>query len=167
MSFMARLESLYRAERCKLFTYALSILRDEGLSEDVVQDVFQRLCDLTVDAEDLRSFVYKSVRNRALDLLRRENRKKGDPGAERSASIYAIDNPRQEESTLSEERARKLENALNSLEDLEREVIVLRIYGGLTFEEVSKILEVPGGTVASRYRRGLAKMRRKLEGGKV
>lgn len=170
MKFLQRLESLYRVERCRLFTYALSLLGDESLSEDAVQDVFRRLCESPVNARNLRSFVYRSVRNRALDLLRHESRRKDNSSAAKATSIYwrhhAFDTLPAGDTILSRERARQIEKGLNSLEEQEREVIVLHIYSGLTFDAVSKILDAPIGTVASRYRRALGKLRDKLKGEK-
>jgi RNA polymerase sigma-70 factor (ECF subfamily) len=63
---------------------------------------------------------------------------------------------------VSAETARQVEAALYELEPDERECIVLHIYGEMTFETMSKVLEAPMGTVASRYRRGLAKLRETL-----
>ena len=165
MRFVERLESLYRAERNRLFTYTLSLLGDENLSEDVVQDVFRRLCESPVNPKDLRSFVYKSVRNRALDLLRRERRRKDNPYAAKATSIYVLNSLPADEGILSPERAHQIGKGLISLEEPEREVIVLHIYSGLTFDAISKILQAPIGTVASRYRRALTKLRKKLKGG--
>jgi RNA polymerase sigma-70 factor (ECF subfamily) len=165
MNFLERLESVYRAERGRLFTYALSLLGDRNLSEDVVQDVFRKLCQSPVDANDLKAFVYRCVRNRALDLLRQKVRK-GDTAASSSQmSIYATDrNSPVGQGILSEERARQVERALYSLRDGEREVVVLHVYSGMTFKEISQVLESPPGTVASWYRRALGKLRQKLEG---
>ena len=61
MGFYERLESVYRAERRRLFTYALSILRDEKSSEDVVHDVFRKLCETPPAADDLRALAAFAV----------------------------------------------------------------------------------------------------------
>ena len=91
MSYRGRVERLYRAERGGLFTYALSITGDAGLAEDAVQDVFRRLCESPVRADNLRSYVYRSVRNRSLDVSqRRRPRLAGGLGA-RWTSIYQTD----------------------------------------------------------------------------
>jgi RNA polymerase sigma-70 factor (ECF subfamily) len=163
MSFRSSVEELYRTARDQLFTYALSITGDSSLSEDVVQDVFRRLCQEPVDAKDLRSYVFRSVRNRALDHVRFKSRS-GRPTGDSTgwASIYRSDAATPEERMVSAETARQVEAALYELEPDERECIVLHIYGEMTFETMSKVLEAPMGTVASRYRRGLAKLRETL-----
>ncbi len=164
MDFVEQLESLYSAERDRLFTYALSVLGNEGRSEDVVHDVFRRLCESPVQAGDLRAFVYRCVRNRALDLLRGDARRKNNPGAGEPTSIYAIGHSVPWEGMLSEQRARQVEKGLQSLRVEEREVVVLHIHSEMTFEAISALLEAPLGTVASRYRRALAKLRKTLKG---
>ena len=162
MSVSSIVEDLYRTVREQLFTYALSITGDPSLSEDVVQDVFRRLCQEPVDAGDLRSYVFRSVRNRALDHVRLKSRRsvRGDDTG--WASIYRSDAASPEERMVSAETARQVQAALYGLEPDERECIVLHIYGEMTFEMMSKVLEAPMGTVASRYRRGLAKLREAL-----
>jgi len=164
MGFSEQLESLYAGERNRLFTYALSFLGDAEGSEDVVQDVFRKLCEAPVKAADLRAFVYRCVRNRALDVVRSQARRKRNPAEEAIASIYAIDQPAPWAGLLSQERAKQVEQALRTLRAEEREVLVLRIYGDMTFDSISKVLEAPLGTVTSQYRRALAKLRRRLQG---
>jgi RNA polymerase sigma-70 factor (ECF subfamily) len=159
------LEYLYQRERDRLFTYALSILRDQHLAEDVVQDVFQRLCRQPREPRDLQTYVYACVRNRALDV-RQEARSRETASLDHAAhdSIYLFDGRAPWSALLSEERARQVEQAMVQLSEEEREVVVLHVYGELTFESVATVLEEPLGTVASRYRRALAKLRKALEG---
>lgn len=156
------LEALYRSERSRLFTYALSLLADESAAEDVVQDVFRKLCQSPPVARDLRAFVYRSVRNRALDILRRRQRDR--ERACQNVSIYAMDEGAGWDGLLSEDEARRIDRALSTLRMEEREVIVLHIYSEMTFEEIAAAQEAPMGTVAGRYRRAIAKLRETLEG---
>jgi len=58
-----------------------------------------------------------------------------------------------------EEEGLALEAALRQLPVEQREVVVLRVWGQLTFQEIAVAQEVPSNTVASRYRYGLAKLR--------
>jgi RNA polymerase sigma-70 factor (ECF subfamily) len=159
------LEHLYQRERDRLFTYALSILRDQHLAEDVVQDVFQKLWRHAGEPRDLRTYVYACVRNRALDV-RREARSRETASLEPSehASIYSFDGSVPWSGLLSEERARQVEQAMGQLSEEEREVVVLHVYGELTFESMASVLKAPLGTVVSRYRRALVKLRKALGG---
>jgi RNA polymerase sigma-70 factor (ECF subfamily) len=162
MSVRSSVEELYRTARDPLFTYALSITGDPSLSEDVVQDVFRRLCQEPVEADDLRSYVFRSVRNRALDHVRRKSRRGAGGDGTAWASIYRSDVSTAEERMVSAETMRQVEAALYELDADEKECIVLHLYGAMTFEMMSQVLEAPMGTVASRYRRGLEKLRRTL-----
>ena len=137
MGFHERLESVYRAERKRLFTYALSILRDEERSEDVVHDVFQKLCQAPPEADDLRAFVFRCVRNRAFDALRKDARTKSPLIPERGGSIYALDSHEPWAYAVSRERAQQVERSLHGLATEQREVVVLHIYGDMTFSSIS------------------------------
>jgi len=156
---------LYQRERDRLFTYALSILRDQHLAEDVVQDVFQRLCRHPGEPRDLQTYVYACVRNRALDV-RQEARSRETASLEPAEhdSIYSFDGSAPWSGLLSEERARQVEQAIDQLSEEEREVVVLYVHGELTFESVASVLKAPLGTVVSRYRRALVKLRKALGG---
>ncbi len=61
------------------------------------------------------------------------------------------------------EQIDRVRDALAGLSSAQREVIVLRIYSGLTFKETAQVLDEPIGTVTSRYARGLAELRTALE----
>jgi len=160
----AGLEALYRQQRQGLFTYAMSILGDAHLAEDVVHDVFARICELELPTDGLTAFVYRSVRNRAIDLLRRVRRQAAYEADRRAASIYDTGGSRHADPLVDAETARQVERALERLPAVQREVIVLHVHAGLTFDEVGKILGSPLSTVASYYRRGLARMRESLKG---
>jgi RNA polymerase sigma-70 factor (ECF subfamily) len=155
-------ERLYRSHRSGLFTYALSLLGDETAAEDVVHDVFGSLCESPPRAHDLRAFVVRCVRNRALDLLRRRQRSKEHPAQQ--DSIYAVDDRTHWNGVLSKDQARRIDRAMQALRTEEREIIVLHVYNDMTFHQIARALDAPMGTVVSRYRRGLARLREKLEG---
>jgi len=165
MSGMAKLEALYRAQRQGLFTYALSLLGDTHQAEDVVHDVFGRLCELDIPADDLTAFVYRSVRNRAIDVLRRRRRQANWAAAQQQAlSIYNAADVRPADGLLTAETVRQVQEVLTKLPDIQREVIVLHVHGDLTFDAIGRVLEMPLSTVASYYRRGLSRMRELMKG---
>jgi len=56
----------------------------------------------------------------------------------------------------------ELEMAFTGLTTAEREILELHIYGGLTFCEVAEVTEIPPGTIATRYRSAIARLRRRL-----
>ena len=162
MTLASNLEVLYSTERERLFTYALSIVGDEGCSEDIVHDVFGKLCEKPLEAEDLRAYVYRCVRNRALDILRKKSRTRGFLNSISYTSIYEMNGHAADQTMQHKERMLQVQEAMGTLQDGEREVMVLHLHSEMTFGEISKILETPMGTVASRYRRGISKLRKKL-----
>jgi RNA polymerase sigma-70 factor (ECF subfamily) len=65
---------------------------------------------------------------------------------------------------LTAERDQILRTAVNELDESDREVVVLKIFAGLTFDAVAEILDQPAKTVATRYRRSLMKLEERLRG---
>jgi RNA polymerase sigma-70 factor (ECF subfamily) len=66
-----------------------------------------------------------------------------------------------------DERAAQIEEALKTLPDYYKEVILLKIWGDLTFEEIAETLDIPMNTAASRYRYALEKLRRTITPAKL
>lgn len=158
----ATLDRLYREHRQGLYTLALSILRDPSAAEDAVHEAFSRLCSKRVaPTGDPVSYVFAAVRNASIDLLRRR------PGAVLTGvSIFdecvsPVAGPgRQAEEA---ERDRMLREAVESLPDDQRQAVVMKLYGGLTFEQIAQTLGEPLSTVSTRYRKALDVLRETLE----
>lgn len=149
------LEALHRRHRRALYVFALSLSRSPVAAEDLVQEAYLRL--LERDASDpprrVRSFLFTVVRNAATDELRRRRRSleshrwvalsRARPGVPRR---------------FSEATAQAISGALADLPDEQREVVMLKVYGDLGLAEIAELLDVPMGTVASRYRYGIEKL---------
>ena len=61
------------------------------------------------------------------------------------------------------ERARLIQEAMNKLPDIYREVITLKVWGELTFAEIAESLDIPANTAASRYRYGVEELRKVMK----
>lgn len=157
-------EHIYRAHRQGLFTLALSVTRSAERAEDAVQTAFERLWRrprrLTGDRV---AYVYRAVRNAALDQMRRARSRPVEVTLGGGESIFD-GRPSPPHRAMAAEDEALLRDAVEALPDAQREVIVMRVYGGLTFEQVAEAVGDPLPTVASRYRRGLDALRQKLEG---
>jgi len=147
-----------------MLTVALSLLGDIGEAEDAVQDVFVKLIE-TLDGFHLRgslkAFLATCVANRARDQIRRKMRKDRIETAwkeERSQVTEPL-----AQAMLSEDMLR-VQHALGQLPYEQREVVTLKIHGGLSFRALARQLELPLGTVQGRYRYGLVRLRRLLNG---
>ena len=160
------LEALYDRHRRPAFGLAYRILGDGSSAEDVVQEAFLtvwRQADRIDPARGkLSSFLMTVVHHKAIDVLRSERGRRGrqvplDPdimehGSDMLAGV---------EGSLDREAVRE---ALLSLPADQRKTIELAYFQGLTHVEIAGKLTVPLGTVKSRMRLGLEKMRSALSG---
>lgn len=146
-----QIEQIYRQHRQGLYTLALAVTRRPDLAEDAIQDAFARIWKLRDDATaDWVAYVYAAVRNASIDQVRRS--RPAGPEVE-NVSIYDGRDPR--DCAIDAERQLLVQQAIESLGDEQREAVVLKIYGELTFEQMATVLNEPLPTVASRYRRAL------------
>jgi len=123
---------------------------ETGLAEDMAQEAFLRAW-INLPAfhpqSSLRNWLYRIAVNAALDVLRR----KPEETLEDEAVQMVIDPAMGPETALIEkERVTLLQEAMQSLPEAARSVLVLREYGGLSYQEIASVLEVPVGTVMSR-----------------
>lgn len=157
------LERIYDEQAEALFVCALAVTRCRASAEDAIQDAFSRLLAMDHRPEDLRVYVFRCVRNAAVDIQRRARRVAELHAAAAGPAdpwIFAVDPARQ---AGDGEFAEQAAAALLTLSDDERETIVQHLYAGLTFREIGQVRETPTNTVASWYRRGLEKLREQLE----
>ncbi len=150
-----KLAETYQQYRQGLFAMALSITRDADRAEDAVHEAFARLCAGRKQPRgDVVPYVFAAVRNAAIDQVRRHRL---PPMA---VSIYedAVAADPAVEAVEAERRA-LLREAVEALPARQRQAVILRVYAGLTFEQMAETLGEPLPTVASRYRRALARLR--------
>jgi len=146
----------------KLLLCARQWTRSLADAEDVVQEAFVRYWRHQRHLPgDPQALLVTSVRRAALDLARREGRRAvreelADGGLEERDAYFA---PPPGEAG---ERREHLESALRELPPEQREVLVLKIWNGLTFEQIAEALDLSPNTAASRYRYGLAALRKHL-----
>ena len=164
------LADLYDAHGARLYRYALLILADRDAAADAVQDSFVHL------AEALRrrsppdvSYAYLAaiVRNACYTALRRRRAWRALVGRiVPSATVGSPQSPTLLEPRVgdaSEEERLILDGALAALPPEQREVIYLKVYEGMTFDEIAQHCEISINTAASRYRYASAALRRALE----
>ncbi len=130
-------------------------------AEDVVQEAFIRFWkhQRELPGEPIALLV-TSVRRAALDLARRETRRT----AREERAVEGEDGfaPLFDAALDGDDRRDAIEAALRRLPAEQREVLVLKIWGELTFDEIARQLGIPPNTAASRYRYALAALRREL-----
>ena len=156
------LERLYDEHASALFAFLLNLTRDQEDTHDLLQDVFIKLArqpGLLDAARDERAFLLRLAHNAAIDLMRRRGtreRQHEQFGAEQVNGFAPASDP--DEAAFRAE----LSAALGELPAEQRAVVHLKLWAGLTFEDIADTLEIPLNTAASRYRYGLDKLRARL-----
>lgn len=129
-------------------------------AEDVLQEALVESWERTpVGREPDDALVFATIRRRAMDQARGRNRriKRENCVAEEGDDVWFTS-----EVEDAETRA-LLEKAVRELPDSQREVVTLKIWGGLTFVEIAEIAGCPANTAASRYRYGIETLRSRLK----
>lgn len=129
-------------------------------AEDVVQEAFVRFWRSRHRADDPTAYLYTCVQNCALNWQRtrdRRSRREGAVARPESETEPALAGPPE----LDDRRA-TIESVLQSLPDPQREVLVMKVWGGLSFPQIAEALRIPANTAASRYRYALTKLRERL-----
>jgi RNA polymerase sigma-70 factor (ECF subfamily) len=141
----------------KFLLYARQQARCDADAQDLVQEaVVEASHRLPNGAPPPPALVYATIRRRAIDLARREERRVGREQAVLEVAPEAWFDPGLED----RERSQLIQGALSRLPAMYREVITLKVWGELTFAEIAHTLGIPANTAASRYRYGLAELRR-------
>ena len=156
------IERLYDEHAQPLFAFLLNLTRDEADTRDLLQEIFIKLArdeELLNGVREERAFLIRLAHNAAIDLMRRRGTR------ERTKENFAAEiiSPFAPTSDPDEEIFRQqLSAALAELPEEQRAVAHLKLWSGLTFEEIAAALEIPPNTAASRYRYALDKMRERL-----
>jgi len=127
-------------------------------AEDVVQEAFVRFWRSRDRAADPTAYLFGCVKRCALDWVRARGRQvRREAAAAKPEGEPLFDGPLEQA-----ERRAAVAAALDTLPEAQREVLVMKVWGGLTFPQIAAALGVPADTAASRFRYALAKLREKL-----
>ena len=161
------LEALYNRYAGPVFSLAMNILRDQGAAEEVTQDAFfnvwRRASSYHAQRGKVTSWLFSIAHHRSIDEVRRRSR-------QQMHVQYGVDlsnRPSQDgvdpvEFAATRSDRGHLENALSTLRPEQREVVVLAYFGGLTHTEIATRLQQPLGTVKTRMRLALRRLRQVL-----
>jgi RNA polymerase sigma factor (sigma-70 family) len=153
-SHSAEVELLYQQHGGVLLLFARTIAGDRARAQDAVHQVFLRMLENATlqQVEDVKAYLFASVRNAILNDMKAQQRN------------VVLD----EESAWFEPPRRdyaaelNLRRALSGLPEDQRQVIVLHLWGELTFLQIGEILGISANTAASRYRYACAKLRQAM-----
>ena len=129
-------------------------------AEDVFHTAFVRFWRQRHRVRDPIPFLYTCVRRAAANWRRERGRREKRERAVNPEPVFAIDRDRLAEA----ETDQAIEEALLRLSDEQREVVVMRIWGELTFPQIGEVLSVSSSTADTRYRSGLKRLRLELDG---
>ncbi|MEE2936116.1 MAG: sigma-70 family RNA polymerase sigma factor [Planctomycetota bacterium] len=150
---------LYDLTAQRLVRYAATITRHQDDAEDAVQTTLVKIAGqprLLQSSNQPWAYLLRMVRNEALAILRRRRH------------WYLVQNltdlitRRLTDQLEGEDRNEAVWQALRELPTLQSEVVVLKIWEEMTFQQISQVLEIPPSTAASRYRYAIEKLGQKL-----
>lgn len=163
------LEVLYERYSARALGLSFKILRDRDLAEEIVIDAFwrvwQRAEQFQMGRGSFASWFYGIVRHLAIDELRRRDARPVPSEDDQMEMAFAADGTHENDVTEIVSHsltADTVQNALNALPPAQREVIRLAYFEGMTRQEISKLLGQPLGTIHTRARLGLDKLRAML-----
>ncbi len=155
----------------KMLLFARQQTRSQQDAEDVLQDAMVKLIEKIRNEEFIGGpeawppYLYTTIRRLAIDLSRRDDRRKrredtvGVAAEEASQEAF---HPWFESESSDDETRVQLEEKLKELPEKFSEVIIMKIWGERTFAEIGEILGISQNTAASRYRYGLEALKRGL-----
>ena len=161
------LAELYDRHARLVFSLALRILQNRADAEDVVQEVFAQVWSQArryeSDRGSVAAWMLMMARSRAIDRLR-ARRARPEMGGQTPATQNQVADlaPTQDVQLLSNEEVAKLRQALDGLPAVQRTALELAYYEGLTHAEIADRLSEPLGTVKTRIRQAVIKLRESL-----
>jgi RNA polymerase sigma factor (sigma-70 family) len=159
-------DRLYAKYLDTLLTVAMGLLGDTQLAEDCVQDVLiqfvQSIGGFRLSGS-LKGYLATCVANRARNAGRHRRREAMAGPQLETAAGQAAGQPGPVDVLIQDETLRCLHDAIQQLPFEQREIISLKIHGDLTFRDMARRLNTPLGTIQSRYRYGMERLRTLLE----
>lgn len=141
--------SWFEQYKTGIYRFSLSILKDSQLAEDVLQETFLRLmdCKKYPDTGREQAWLYRVARNICYDILRKRKRETEDAA----------------ESPAPEAQSWEFMELIAPLSQKDREIVSLKIIGGLTHQEIAKVLGCTTAGAKKRYQRAIEKLRDEME----
>ena len=141
-----------------LVLFARQWVSGQADAEDVVQEAFVRFWRARQRVAEPAGYLYACVKHAALDWQRRRKRQfRREEAVARPEADALFERPGE-----SDERGAAVVAAMQILPEEQREVLVMKIWGNLSFPEISRALQIPANTAASRYRYALIRLREEL-----
>ncbi len=168
-------EKLYSKYKLILFNFILSLTHDRELSEDIFQETFIRIIDniTSYKPSNFKAYLFTIARNLVIDHRRKKTstvEKNISSLIEKDEESYNLElslDIDSEDKAIKNIESKDIQNAIEELSEEYREIIYLKHFAGLTFKEISQITSTPVGTLLSRFKRALEKLRIILNNKKI
>ncbi|MGC1380836.1 MAG: sigma-70 family RNA polymerase sigma factor [Candidatus Baltobacteraceae bacterium] len=154
-------ESLYDGYHRLVYGIALRVVSDRWVAEDVTQAVFLKIWSAPelFRTGNFGAWLVRVTRNRAVDALRARAARREDEVPDAMPAQDAL-----EETAFAAMNAERVHGAMAQLPSEQRDLIERGFFGGVTHEEIARATGLPLGTVKTRIRSGLRKLRSALDG---
>lgn len=151
---VAEVEQVYRKHGSALLLFATAISGERSRAQDAVHQVFLKLVEdgSLLQAVDVKAYLFACVRNAVLNDLKARQR-----NVALDCECAWFDPPDKDYAA-----ERSLRRAMAALPDDQQQVILLHVWGELTFLQIGELLDISSNTAASRYRYALAKLRESM-----
>ena len=161
------LGALYDRYGRKVFALAYGILRNKPDAEDIVQEVFERVWKKSHTFQsslgEAKYWMLRIAHNRAVNLLRARTLRSANAVGGEPIGYAAAEEPAMEEESLEFDTGELLRSSLSSLPEDQRKLIELAFFKGYSHSEIAEREQLPLGTVKTRIRNGIQKLRSELQ----
>jgi len=164
-----KLESFFEDEYHLLKSYVNSRIKSntEWDAEDIIQDVALKLfsgAERYSPINNVAGFVYHSIRNRIIDVMRKNKRNKRDENeGEEKLNEFIELMYGESANAYSEQLKEDLKETISNLKEPYRDIIIAVDFEGYTYKEISQETGIPEGTLMSRRHRALSQLFQQLE----
>jgi len=153
-----KLERIYDEFGQQLFLCALAVTGSGELAEDAVHDAFYGVLRTGNVPGNLKAYLFRSVRNAAIDIMRRESH----TVKLRIEDIFECQQELGRNAEI-EQLLDRVAQGLSRLTESERETIMQHLVAGMTFRELAELQGRPIGSITAWYHRGITKLRQQME----
>ena len=161
---LVALEQIYRHFYPNLFQYALKIGKSVDLAEDAIQDTFLYLWQHRKEIgsiQSLQNYLFRSLRNTCFKLI--QKRKNLHSLEEVSAQIQFTILPEDLNLTeIDQQKKQQIKEALTNLSPRQREIILLKFFNNLDYEEIGEVLDINYQSVVNHVHKAIVKLRKSL-----
>ena len=155
---------IYNTYRDMMFRIAMSILHNDSLANETVQDCLLKIAMMISDVPDpgtnkIKALIIIMVRNKSLNNLKSEHYDRTEPISDMETISEDILTR-----IISDIGYKRLVREISGLDDIYRDILSLRLLYDYSFDEIASLLGIPKGTVGTRIHRGRMILKERLEG---